>query len=188
MTSELEAINQILSVIGESPVNTITDSQLPADVTIAINILEEVNRAIQSEGWHFNTENKTLSPDGNNEILVPTNVLSIDSAKDEYQDIDPVEIDGKLYNYKKNSYTFTSKVKLEIIYKRTWDQLPEAFKDYIARVSGRKLQMRVMGDRILNQELLRDEIIAKAKFIDYDSQNADRTIFDDVSVAGVLNR
>ena len=53
-TTELEAINTILSTIGESPLNTLSGS-LPVDGTMAKNVLNEINREVQSMGWHFNT-------------------------------------------------------------------------------------------------------------------------------------
>ena len=60
-TSELEAVNTILSTIGEAPLNTLSGS-LPVDGTIAKNVLSEVSREVQSQGWHFNTHYKvTLS-------------------------------------------------------------------------------------------------------------------------------
>jgi len=188
MTTELEAVNQILSVIGETPINTLVSSTLPVDASSAVSLLEEANRAIQSEGWHFNTEIVTLTPDVLKNIIVPSGTLSIDTAKDETQDINPADINGKLYDFKGNTYEFSSPVKLEIISKRVWAEIPEPCKDYITRMASRKFQMRSLGSTELNQELLRDEIISKARFIDYDSQNADRTIFDDYSVAGVLYR
>jgi len=188
MTTELEAINQMLSVIGETPINTLTSDTLPQDASIAVNVLEESNKAIQSEGWHFNTEVLTLTPDVLKNIIVPSGTLSIDTAKDETQDINPVDLNGKLYDLKNNTYEFSNSVKLEVISKRVWDQIPEPCKSYITRMASRKFQMRTLGSSELNQELLRDEIVSKARFIDYDSQNADRTIFDDYSVSGVMDR
>ena len=56
LTTKLEAVNTMLGVIGESPVNTISGSSLPASVVVALNILDETNREVQSVGWDFNTE------------------------------------------------------------------------------------------------------------------------------------
>ena len=53
-TSELEAVNTILSAIGEAPVNSLTGS-LPIDATQAQNLLKEISREIQAAGWHFNS-------------------------------------------------------------------------------------------------------------------------------------
>ena len=54
-TTELEAINIMLAAIGEAPVNTLTGT-LPVDVKIAQSTLVEINKAVQAEGWSFNTE------------------------------------------------------------------------------------------------------------------------------------
>ncbi len=48
-TTELEAVNTILSTIGESPVNSLTGT-LPVDATTALNVLDEISREVQSAG------------------------------------------------------------------------------------------------------------------------------------------
>ena len=76
-TTELEAVNTILSTIGEAPLNTLTGS-LPVDGTMAQNILDEINREVQSIGWHWNTHYKVdLNRDTDNKIPVGTDVLRI---------------------------------------------------------------------------------------------------------------
>ena len=52
--TELQAVNQMLSVIGEAPVNTITGTTT-TDVSVAKNILDETSMTVQSMGWNFNT-------------------------------------------------------------------------------------------------------------------------------------
>ena len=56
-TTELEAVNTILSTIGEAPINSLTGT-LPVDATTAKNILSEINREVQSAGWKWNTHYK----------------------------------------------------------------------------------------------------------------------------------
>ena len=56
-TTELEAVNTILSTIGEAPINSLTGA-LPVDATVAKNVLSEIAREVQSAGWHFNTHYK----------------------------------------------------------------------------------------------------------------------------------
>ena len=53
-TTELQAVNQMLSVIGEAPVNSITGT-VTTDVSVAKNILDETSMSVQSMGWNFNT-------------------------------------------------------------------------------------------------------------------------------------
>ena len=58
----------MLSTIGESPINTLTGT-LPVDATLAINILDEVNREVQAQGWKFNSSYKvTLTRNTDNKI------------------------------------------------------------------------------------------------------------------------
>ena len=58
-TTELEAVNTMLSMIGEAPVNSLTGT-LPLDATIAKNTLTEISREVQAAGWHYNTEFKVM--------------------------------------------------------------------------------------------------------------------------------
>ena len=76
-TQELPAVNQILQSCGQAPVTTL--DQTNPDVAIAYQTLQEVSREVQAEGWSFNKEyHYDMTPDVNNEILIPNNVLQID--------------------------------------------------------------------------------------------------------------
>ena len=69
-TTELEAINIMLAAIGEAPVNSLIGT-LPVDVKMAQKLLNEQNKAVQSEGWSFNREfNVVLTRDNNNRINI----------------------------------------------------------------------------------------------------------------------
>lgn len=54
-TTELEAVNAMLSAIGEAPITDV-DTATQTDATNAIAILRGTARAVQSEPWRFNTE------------------------------------------------------------------------------------------------------------------------------------
>lgn len=49
-TTELQAINTILSIIGEAPVSSIT-TNIGSDVSIAKQILDESSISVQTKGW-----------------------------------------------------------------------------------------------------------------------------------------
>ena len=53
-TSKLDAVNSILLGIGEAPVNTLGSGLQEAE--IAEVTLNNINREVQTIGWHFNTE------------------------------------------------------------------------------------------------------------------------------------
>ena len=106
-TTELEAVNTILSTIGEAPLSTLTGS-LPVDGTTAKNILNEISREVQSAGWHFNTQYKVdLTRDANNKIPVGTDVVRV-QLNDKYDksSYDVVQRGTYLFNLAKNSETF----------------------------------------------------------------------------------
>ena len=60
--TELSAVNSILGAIGQSPVTTLNFTN--PEVSFIYNILTEVNKDVQNEGWHFNSEEHVkLTPD-----------------------------------------------------------------------------------------------------------------------------
>ena len=48
LTTKLNAVNTMISVIGETPVNTLGGTSVPVTVVQAETVLDETNRAIQS--------------------------------------------------------------------------------------------------------------------------------------------
>lgn len=181
--TELEAVNVLLTTIGEAPVNTLTGNQV-TDVTVAKQVLLEVSREVQSQGWHWNSEHGvTLAPDNNKHILIPADTARIDA-----RDYNVVVREGKLFDLNKRTYQFSGTIKCDIVYFQDFDVLPEVAKRYItARAS------RIYSDRLLNSETIhsmtmRDEQKALVDLKDYEGDTADYTMMDSYSVARVLNR
>ena len=55
--TELSAVNSILGSIGQAPVTDLDLTGNPnPEISFIYNILTEVNKDVQNEGWHFNTE------------------------------------------------------------------------------------------------------------------------------------
>ena len=191
LTTKLEAINIMLGVIGEAPVNTIsaTGTAIPVSVVTALNILDEVNRELQSEGWHFNTEHDyPLARDTANKINLPANTLKVDTAVDRYTDIDIVQRGLTLYDRKNHTYVFNADLEVSITLELDFELLPQQFRTYTITRASRKFANRYLGSQEIEGFTLRDEVIAKAAAVDSDSENADRTIFDNYSVKRVLDR
>ena len=132
-TTELEAVNTILSTIGEAPLSTLTGS-LPVDGPTAKNVLNEINREVQSAGWHFNTHWKVDIPrDVDNKIPIGTDVLRVElNAKYDKSSYDIVQRDSFLYNLAKNEETFDQNfTDNTIVYLLDFSKLPEQAKRYI---------------------------------------------------------
>ena len=111
-STELDAVNQILSSVGQAPVTTL-DLQNP-EVAIVLTTLREVSKQVQTEGWMFNQERSyTLKPDSTTEeILYPTNALQIDTNVNEHRDdYDVVRRGNKLYDRLHHTFKFKKKPK-----------------------------------------------------------------------------
>ena len=78
MTSELDAVNQMLAGIGEAPINQL-DGEATVDVAIARQTLSRVRMQVCHMDWHWNTEKEyPLVPDGNGYINIPSNIIWVD--------------------------------------------------------------------------------------------------------------
>lgn len=191
--TELEAVNTMLSAVGEPPINSL-DAQKNADAAIARNILKEVNREIQTHGWHFNTQRDvSFSPDSTTkEILVGDNVVRIDidmtSIGTSYDDRDITQRGNKLFDRKDNTYEFTSDVKATVTYLFDWDELPEPFKNYVTVRSGRIFQDRMVGSQAHHGFSQQDEARALALLKEFQSDTADHSIFDHYDIYRIVAR
>jgi hypothetical protein len=180
-TTELEAVNTILSTIGEAPLNTLSGS-LPVDGTIAKNVLSEVAREVQSQGWHFNTHtNVTLTRNTDNKIPLATNVVrvEIDPRKYSKGDYDIVQRDTFLYNLAKNVDTFDKDFdNATVVYLLPFNEIPEQAKRYITIRSARIFHDRTLGANTLHKFSQEDELKALSILKQAESLTGDYSIFD----------
>ena len=179
-TTKLEAVNTMLTFIGESPVNSLSDSSGVGDLPIAEQILDEIDREVQTQGWHFNTTvDVTTSPDAtSNEIVLSHNVVSADVKVGAYTDMDITLRNNKLFNRSKNTFEFTSDLKLTLVSLLPWEDLPEKARRYIVLRSARVLQDRQVGSKELTEIGIREEMVALAALREYDAEGADYSVFD----------
>jgi hypothetical protein len=157
-TSELEAINTILSVIGESPISTLSDISSVADAVTAQSILSEVSRQVQTKGWHFNTEKDfELSPEAfSKEITIPTNALRVDTSGGS-RETDVVQRGNRLYNRTTHTFQFAESLKCEIVVLLPFEDLPQAARHYVTIKAARVFQSRTVGSDALYQFTSIDE-------------------------------
>ena len=174
-TTELEAINTMLSTIGESPVNTVEDTG-NVDVVIARQILQTVSREVQARGWHFNTEiNYTITPDSEGYLVLPNTVLKVDTVyPDSSKDV--VVRGSRLYDRENHTYVFTDAVKVDMTILLTFDELPEVARNYVTIRASRIFQERVVGSDTLHAFNSQDEARAMVSLMEYEADTADLNI------------
>ena len=179
-TTELEAVNTILSTIGEAPLNTLTGS-LPVDGTTAKNVLSEINREVQSAGWHFNSHYKVdLSRDADNKIPIGTDVLRVElNSKYSKTSYDVAQRDNFLYNLAKNEETFDQDfTDNTIVYLLDFSKIPEQAKRYITIRSARVFHDRTLGANTLHKFSSEDEARALSVLRQAEAHTGDYNIFD----------
>lgn len=189
-TSKLEAVNTLLSSIGEAPVNSLTSGLVDAET--AETIINAVSREVQSQGWSFNTDlAREFTPDANLQFIIPTNVLRLDMGQTRTENLDVVQRGNKLYNRAKNSFYFDSSVtsiKMNAVVLLDFEELPEAARRYITIRSARIFQDRVVSSSELHGFQQRDELVALVELKDADGEVVDNSIFDNYSFYSVLDR
>ena len=179
-TTELEAVNTILSTIGEAPLSTLTGS-LPVDGTTAKNVLNEINREVQSAGWHFNSHYKVdFSRDSNNKIPVGTDVLRVEiNTKYDKSSYDVVQRDNYLYNLAKNTDVFDQDfTDNSIVYLLDFSKIPEQARRYITIRSARVFHDRTLGANTIHKFSSEDEARSLAVMRQAEAHTSDHSIFD----------
>ena len=175
-TTKLEAVNRILSNIGQSPV-TVLDSGNPL-VEMAELVLDEVSSAVQSEGWIFNTEYQyPFMPDKANNIVIPDNVLALDSSAASDPNCFLVIRSSKLYDKYNHTFIFKDKQLLDVVWLFDFTDVPEAFREYITIRAANVFAGRSVGSQEAVAFGQREEVLARATAIEYDTQQGDYNIF-----------
>ena len=187
VTTKLEAINVMLTAIGESPVNTITSSTT-TDVSIAIQILDNVSREVQSVGWHFNTDtNYLLAKNSSDQIVLPSNCLRVDNSNKD-ADLDLVERGRKLWDRENHTYTITKDIRVNITWFLEFTELPETARRYITIRAARIFQDRMLASETLHTFHQVDELTALSALKEHEGDTRDHSIFDNYSTYRVIDR
>ena len=145
-STKLDAVNALLTAVGEYPITNIQDDI--AEAQIAVQVIDEVSREVQSRGWSWNRRPKaTLTPDVNNEIALPANVTRVNPC-DVYGN--PLKLrwtirDGKLWSMDDFSATFEDVVYADLIYLWEFDELPEEVRRFVTLDAQQRYMNRVVG-------------------------------------------
>lgn len=187
-TTELEAVNVMLSVIGEAPVSSLDISGF-SDVAAARQLLNEVSREIQSEQWECNTEdNYTLVPDSNGYINIPSNLLKADIDNSYSYKYQPVRRGDKFYDKLNHTFTFTESIPCSVVWFLPFTDLPETLRRYITVAAARKYQKRFYNSETLDNFTKEDEYFARANALADDTFVADYNMTQNYGVMDILLR
>lgn len=122
-TSELEAINEMLAAISESPIQSLTDTGL-ADVAGASQRLRTASRDLQARGWSFNTEkNRLMARSVDGFLLVPSNALQVDISRIECRN--GVQRGARMFDTDNNTFVWDRDMKMDLVLFLPFEDLPE---------------------------------------------------------------
>lgn len=185
-TSKLDAVNTMLSAIGEAPVSSLSSGLIEAE--IAETILNTVDREVQSMGWHFNTDlNKSFAKTVAGEILLPADILRADATlKANAPNL--VQRGLKMYDRTNHTFIVGTDVALDVVVQLEFDDLPEVAKRYVVLRATRVFQDRVVGSDTLHGFQKEDENMALMELKDFDKAADDHNIFDNYDTFSIIDR
>lgn len=178
--TEIEAVNTMLLVIGESPVNSLDDGQV-LDAVTARSILSETSQEVQSEGWHFNTEHdyplaRSLA---SGEVQAPENLCSFDLNRNRHPGLDVVLRGSRLYDRKSRSFSFSETIYGTVVLFLPFEEMPYSARRYINVRAARIFQDRIVGSEVLRGFSATDEARARAALFGSNSDHDDLNILTD---------
>jgi hypothetical protein len=187
LQTKLDAVNQMLEAVWESPVSTLEVSGI-ASVALAKRVLDESLRSIQSRGWHFNTDlDLTLTPDVNGELALPANTLRVDSYGDD-KDRDVAHRGTRLYDRDDHTYVFTKPIQVEIVYLLEFEECPQCVRTYVALMAERVFKDKFTA-AAAPSPITAEEMEALRNVEDQEAQQGDYNMLTGSwSVANILQR
>ena len=169
MLSELEAINQILSVTGDAPVSNVNSTYEQA--VVARRILLEISRQKQSRGYWFNEVDEYLIvKDSDGHINLPSDVIRVDVPRDNGHF---VQRGFRIFNKRLNTYVFTIDLYVNIVSELTWALLPQSFRQFVVAEASLRYNAEYFGSPELDQRIQQDVFNKKMDLDKEDIDNRD---------------
>ncbi len=170
--TELDAVNAILSSVGDAPVN---DFNLP-QAARARQQLHNTSREVQQEAeWEFNSEEDVnLIPGSDGYIQLAQNTLRVSSKYNR----ELTHRGSRLYDRQNRRFTFDDAQKVDVIYFIQWSDLPSTARSYITVRAARKFQRDYIGSSELAAISEEDEMKALMAFRNDEAKDRRASIFD----------
>lgn len=181
-TTILDAVNVMLRSIGEAPAVSLLEGGGHVDVESAHGTLMEVNRQVQGQGWHFNTDtNWEIAPEVNTGFVrLPYNTLTVDEIRDSAvaysHGYDIVQRGLRLYDRAKHTFALHRPVSVDITMLLSFEDLPQYARTYITIRAARKFAQDELGSAEVSRFSAEDEERALASLEALDNRNEDRSM------------
>ena len=170
--TELEAVNILLSAIGEAAVSSL-ETATTVEVTQAKKLLSNVNRAAQQKGWHFNTEwDVVLTRDSDNRIPLSQAILSV-YQPGQLMTLRGMSGDMYAYDLDNNTFTWTKNLNNAVtITLLDFVDTPNTFRQYVTTRAARIFQEEIIGQVSAETVNRQEEAEAYADLLDDDAERS----------------
>lgn len=186
-----DAINTMMSALGEHPFSdaAMTDGTVTGDVSVASQVLGEVSKAVQGEGWNFNTEHDyEIEPNADTKIELPSNVVRWYMPGQNDPTNRYVQRGNFLYDRVDHTFTIDKTLKLTLVWHLEFDELPETAKWYITIRAARVFQGRFLSSPTVHSFVDQDEIRAKADMMENEGDSSQSNFLNHSDVSGIVLR
>jgi len=174
LLTELEAINQILSVTGDAPVSNVNSTYEQA--VVARRVLLEISRQKQSEGYWFNEVDEVLLlKDSDGYINLSTDTIRVDIPRDNGYF---VQRGLRIFNKRLNTYVFTIDLYANIVSELVWDLLPQSFRQYVVAEASLRYNAEYFGSPELDSRIQQDVFNKKMALDAEDIDNRDLNMLE----------
>lgn len=183
--TRLEAVNEIISSIGEAPVNTL-ENVTSVDVINANRILDVVSRDIQVMGWTFNrVPQMSFQPDTytkqiawNDDILL----LSTDDGNI-YRNRG-----GVFFNVTEQTDIFDSPVVADVYLFTPFEEMPEVFRNFVTAKASKLFASRYLGDEGIIAHLAEQEAVSWANIMEYEHSIERNNYTQNIDIINLMRR
>lgn len=180
--TKLQSVNEILTMAGSLRTNSLGSTR--ADVIMAETILDQTDRNIQVDGWHFNQQfNQEFAPNAQDEIVLTDDIFEVTESSGSdgpNRRLDQFSTDlairnGMLYDATNDTAVFTAAQKLNITRYVTFEAMPQYARGYIVARAARVFSAVTLGKR--NPGLEEMEARARSTFLAAEVRNASYNMF-----------
>lgn len=151
MTTQLEVLNHVIGVVGETPVSNVNSNHPTAQS--ALLKIQQVSKQFQLRGWWFNKEECLILSHNpyTGEVIVPSTTLKVDP-------VDPrsklLKRGNKLYDSKNHTYNIGQDVTVNLWLLLPTEELPESAAMYLMHKAAYDFYIADDGDELKSQALL----------------------------------
>lgn len=175
----LDAVNTVLSNIGNGAVLSLDSIDLNSDAEDALKQVHNWSIQVQQKGWWFNTErNWELSNDPETGFVeLPLGTLKIDTVgQSAIKDL--VQRGNRLYDLETHSYNIGTSVYCDVILALDFEELPQAARNYITIKAARQFAQFKLNNGNTNQFTRENEGEAWLNLLEAEDEADDRTLLD----------